>query len=59
VLKNVTTAEGCKHYQGQLYLLVSTSTASTAVYNRFTDPVQRKKLKTDVNTEEQGDKWVE
>lgn len=54
-----SSAEGCKRYQGKLYLLVTTDTAHTAVYNRFTDPVQRKRLKTDVNTEEQDDNWVE
>lgn len=54
-----SSAEGCKCYQGELYLLVTTGTAYTAVYNRFTDPVQRKRLKTDVNIEEQGDNWVE
>lgn len=54
-----SSAEGCKRYQGEWYLLVTTGTAYTPVYNRFTDPVQRKRLETDVNTEEQGDNWAE
>ena len=54
-----SSAEGCKCYQEKFYLPVTTGTEYTAVYNRFTDPVQRKSLKTDVNTEEQGDNWVE
>lgn len=52
-------SEGCKHYHGELYLLVTTGTAYTAVHNRFTDPVQRKRFSEDVNTEEQGDNWGE
>lgn len=54
-----SSAEGCKCYQGELYLLVTIGTAYTAVYNRFTDPAQRKRLKTDINMEEQDDNRVE
>lgn len=51
MLKNVIIA--------QQKAAVTTGTAYTAIYNRFTDPVQRKRLKTDVNMEEQGDNCVE